>query len=228
MSARRPGDNPPGGVRALLARATGTRVGGERRAVLWLHFLLPPALGALVVAAAFASLPLAALLAMAALVMAAIHARTLMERLTQAEEAKTSLNAQLSQAQTLAAVGELSAGIAHEINNPIAIIAQETEWAGHLVGEVEKNSSADFTEIKDSLREIRAQVDRCKNITHKLLDFARKREPIWQEVDVARLIDDMARLVDKEAAYKTSRSRAICSRTCRCCARTRRCCARWC
>lgn len=202
MSARRPEDNPPGGVRALLARATGTRLGGERRAVLWLHFLLPPALGALVVAAAFASLPLAALLAMAALVMAALHARTLMERLTRAEEAKDSLNAQLIQSQKLAAVGELSAGIAHEINNPIAIIAQETEWAGHLVGEAEKNSAADFSEIRDSLREIRAQVDRCKNITHKLLDFARKREPVLQEVDVARLIDDMARLVDKEAAYK--------------------------
>jgi len=180
----------------------GTRLGGERKAVVWLHFLLPPALAGLVVAATFASLPLAALLAMAALIMAACSARSLLVRLSESEDAKSSLNAQLIQSQKLAAVGELSAGIAHEINNPIAIIAQETEWAGHLLSEAEQSSGADFAEVRDSLREIRAQVDRCKNITHKLLDFARKREPVLQEVDVTRLIDDMARLVDKEASYK--------------------------
>jgi len=156
----------------------------------------------LVVVATFASLPLAALLGMAALIMAAGSARSLLARLTESEAAKSSLNAQLIQSQKLAAIGELSAGIAHEINNPLAIIAQETEWTTHLLSEAEANSGKDFAEVRDSLREIRSQVDRCKNITHKLLDFARKREPVLQDVDVARLIDDMARLVDKEALFK--------------------------
>lgn len=202
MSAPRPEAKLPQSARTLFARAVGTRLGGERKAVVWLHFLLPPALAGLVVAATFASLPLAALLAMAALIMAACSARSLLVRLSESEDAKSSLNAQLIQSQKLAAIGELSAGIAHEINNPLAIIAQETQWAGHLLSEAEKSPGADFAEVRDSLREIRSQVDRCKNITHKLLDFARKREPVLQEVDVARLIDDMARLVDKEASYK--------------------------
>lgn len=202
MSAPRPGDSLPGSARKLFARATGTRPGVKPNWALWLHFLLPPALAALVVAATFASLPLAALLAMAALVMAAGAARNLLARLTESEDAKNSLNAQLIQSQKLAAVGELSAGIAHEINNPLAIIAQETEWSVHLLSEAEASTGGDFAEVRDSLREIRAQVDRCKNITHKLLDFARKREPVLQDVDVARLVDDMARLVDKEASYK--------------------------
>lgn len=202
MSAPNPGDNRQGGARELLSRATGARVWREHRIVLWLHFLLPPVLAALVVAATFASPGLAAFLAGAVLFLAAYSARGLMTSLSEAEEAKNSLNAQLIQSQKLAAVGELSAGIAHEINNPIAIIAQETEWATHLLTEAEKASGADFSEVRDSLREIRSQVDRCKNITHKLLDFARKREPVLQDVDVARLVDDMARLVDKEASYK--------------------------
>lgn len=194
--------NPHSGAQELLLRATGARVWREHRVVLWLHFLLPPLLAALVVAATFATPPLAALLAAMVLFLAVCSARGLMSSLSSAEEARNSLNAQLIQSQKLAAVGELSAGIAHEINNPIAIIAQETEWAAHLLGEAEKQCSADFADVRDSLREIRSQVDRCKNITHKLLDFARKREPVLQDVDVARLVDDMARLVDKEASYK--------------------------
>jgi len=202
MPEPRPGTSAQTGARELFSRATGARVWREHRVVLWLHFLLPPLLAALVVAATFASPPLAALLAAMVLFLAACSARGLMSSLSSAEEAKNSLNAQLIQSQKLAAVGELSAGIAHEINNPIAIIAQETEWATHLLGEAEKQPGADFAEVRDSLREIRSQVDRCKNITHKLLDFARKREPVLQDVDVARLVDDMARLVDKEASYK--------------------------
>jgi len=192
----------PNRSKALLTKATGARVWRDNRFSLWLHFLVPPVLAALAVAATFAAPPLAAVLVFSVLVLAAFSARELMTRLSLAEESRNALTAQLIQSQKLAAVGELSAGIAHEINNPIAIISQEAEWSTHLVGEAEAQCQADFADVRDSLREIRAQVDRCKNITHKLLDFARKREPVCQDVDVARLVDDMARLVDKEASYK--------------------------
>ena len=43
------------------------------------------------------------------------------------------LDERLLQSQKLAAIGELSAGIAHEINNPLAIIRQEAEWMQHLL-----------------------------------------------------------------------------------------------
>ncbi|MBA4356145.1 MAG: ATP-binding protein [Humidesulfovibrio sp.] len=200
--AAEPGSGAQSIDQGLLARATGARLWKDHSLLLWAHFLVPPVLAALVVAATFATPELAGILAAAVLAIAIASARALLTRLSRAEEARLTLNHQLIQSQKLAAIGELSAGIAHEINNPIAIIAQEAEWAAHLVGEAEKQSGADFDEVKDSLREVRSQVDRCKNITHKLLDFARKREPVLQEVDVARLIDDMARLVDKEASYK--------------------------
>ncbi len=109
------------------------------------------------------------------------------------------LDEQLIQSQKLCSIGELSSGIAHEINNPLAIIHQESEWMQHLL---QTEPIADLDGVRDSLCEIRRQVGRCKEIIGKLLNFARKMEPVIQEIDINRLIEEMARLVEKEANLK--------------------------
>ena len=128
--------------------------------------------------------------------------RHLTRLVAKANEQKYHLDQQLIQSQKLAAIGELSSGIAHEINNPLAIMGQETEWIKHLLKDDHLEAPGAPEELRDSLREIVSQVERCKEITHKLLDFARKKEPLIQAADVNRLIEDMARLVEKEAAQK--------------------------
>jgi two-component system NtrC family sensor kinase len=141
-------------------------------------------------------------LAALALVIALISfllTRRLTRDVKQANEQKSHLDQQLIQSQKLAAIGELSSGIAHEINNPLAIMGQETEWIKHLLKDDHLEAPGAPEELRDSLREIVSQVERCKEITHKLLDFARKKEPLIQRADVNRLIEDMARLVEKEA-----------------------------
>jgi two-component system, NtrC family, sensor kinase len=111
------------------------------------------------------------------------------------------LDERLLQSQKLAAIGELSAGIAHEINNPLAIIRQEAEWMQHLLKKLADSDLKELAEFQSSLHQIVQQVDRCTEITHNLLDFARKRDPVIQAVEVNRLIEDMTRLVEREARH---------------------------
>lgn len=126
---------------------------------------------------------------------------SLSHQVARARAQKCFLDEQLIQSQKLASIGELSAGIAHEINNPLAIIAQEIEWARHQLQD-DKADTGNFGELNDSLREIANQVERCREITHKLLDFARKKEPLIQSADINKLIEDMAKLVEREATQK--------------------------
>ena len=116
-------------------------------------------------------------------------------------KSKWFLDERILQSQKLAAIGELSTGIAHEINNPLAIIRQEAEWIQHLLKNKEKLDAKAVGELKGALHQIVQQVDRCKDITHRLLDFARKRKPIIQAVEVNKIIEDMALLVEREAKH---------------------------
>jgi two-component system, NtrC family, sensor kinase len=102
------------------------------------------------------------------------------------------------QSQKLAAIGELSAGIAHEINNPLAIIRQEAEIMDYTLTR-RGGDAPDLKELQGSVRMIVQQVDRCTGIIRNLLNFARRREPVVQIVDLNRIIEDMTMLVEKEA-----------------------------
>ncbi len=124
--------------------------------------------------------------------------RQLLQKLAAANEQTCFLDEKLVQSQKLASIGELSAGIGHEINNPLAIISQETEWMQHLLKQIGERDPKEVAELQDSLKEVLRQVDRCREITQNLLDFARKKEPVFQEVNVNKLVDDLSRLVEKE------------------------------
>jgi two-component system NtrC family sensor kinase len=124
--------------------------------------------------------------------------RRLLQKLAAANEQKSFLDEKLVQSQKLASIGELSAGLGHEINNPLAIISQETEWMQHLLKRFGESKVQEIAEFQDSLKEVLRQVDRCREITQNLLDFARRKEPVFQEVNINKLIDDLSRLLEKE------------------------------
>jgi two-component system, NtrC family, sensor kinase len=143
--------------------------------------------------------PIYSVLCFLAGVASLLSTRSMMAEIQSTCDQKTVLDGQLIQSQKLAAIGELSSGIAHEINNPLAIIGQEVEWIRHVANEMEAGSGLTVTDMQDSVQEIARQVERCGEITHKLLDFARKKEPLIQAVDINKLIEDMVRLVEREA-----------------------------
>jgi len=117
---------------------------------------------------------------------------------------KCSLDEQLIQTQKLAALGEISSGIAHEINTPLAIISQESEWLRHLLKSLHpagQDSPPDaLADCNESLDQIIVQVNRCKEITHGMLNFARKREAVEQDTDVNRLVEDMTTWIEQEGS----------------------------
>jgi two-component system NtrC family sensor kinase len=109
------------------------------------------------------------------------------------------LNDQLMQAGKLASIGELSAGVAHEINNPLAIILTERQ----LMLDAAKHfpmSGPEFKEqFDDSLSQVDIQIQRCKRITQNLLRFSRRTESLIETVDLNAFLREVVDLMDREA-----------------------------
>ncbi len=109
------------------------------------------------------------------------------------------LNDQLLQAGKLASIGELSAGVAHEINNPLAIILTERQ----LLLDAARTAPIADPEFKeqfdDSMNQIDIQVQRCKRITQNLLRFSRRTESLIDTVDLNAFVREVVDLMDREA-----------------------------
>jgi len=92
--------------------------------------------------------------------------------------------------EKLAEVGRLSAALAHEINNPLGVIA----YAAELMLREENVSSFG----KEMLERIANETGRMKTLTGSLLSFSRGRETRWQKVDVNAVVYDVLRLIKYE------------------------------
>lgn len=112
------------------------------------------------------------------------------------------LEAELARSRKLASLNDLSAGIAHEINNPLGIIAQEIQWMQHVLESDSFKGLSGTEECRDSLRVISLQVNRCKEIVEKLVGMAKEMQPVIQRIDVNEVVGAIADLVVKEASAK--------------------------
>jgi signal transduction histidine kinase len=86
--------------------------------------------------------------------------------------------AALKQSEKLAHMGQLSAGIAHELNNPLGVI---TMYSNILIDEAPQGAP-----LRDDLKLISEQAERCKKIVSGLLNFARKNQVALSETDVIK------------------------------------------
>jgi nitrogen-specific signal transduction histidine kinase len=125
-------------------------------------------------------------------------------RFAEAESEKEMMNRQIIESGKLASVGELAAGIAHEINNPVAIMVQEAGWIEDLLEEEEFKEGENLEEFKRALKQVNTQGQRCKDITHKLLSFARKTEPQIEKVQINETIEEIVAITDMAAYTKVS------------------------
>ncbi len=139
--------------------------------------------------------------ALAIMVMAVALSRRMIRRIRQADEENEQLNRQMIETGKLASVGELAAGIAHEINNPVSIMVEEAGWVGDLLEDADPAVSQDLPEINRALTQIGTQGRRCKEITHKLLSFARKTDSTVKNVQINDLIEEIIELSEQMAKY---------------------------
>jgi two-component system NtrC family sensor kinase len=127
--------------------------------------------------------------------------KKMIRRIQQADREKQKQNEQMFQTGKLASIGELAAGIAHEINNPVAIMVEEAGWIDDLLEEKEFQQSKNLSEFQRALGQIRTQGERCKEITHKLLSFARKTDSRLETIRLNELIEDMVTISAKRARF---------------------------
>ena len=131
--------------------------------------------------------------------------RRMVQRIARADREKEMMNEQVIETGKLASVGELAAGIAHEINNPMAIMVEEAGWIEDLLQEEEFKEGANLDEFKRAVKQIKTQGKRCKEITHKLLSFARKTDPKVTAVQLNDLVEEIVALCEQRARYSNIR-----------------------
>ncbi len=119
---------------------------------------------------------------------------------------------QVVRSEHLASVGFLAAGVAHEINNPLASIAMCAESLESRIREVIAPGQGDVAGgdvvadelaiINNYLQVVQKEAFRCKEITEKLLDFSRIGQTKRQHAELGELVQDMVEMIGHLGKYQ--------------------------
>jgi signal transduction histidine kinase len=114
--------------------------------------------------------------------------------------AQKRLEQQLIRSDKLASLGTLVAGIAHEINNPLGIIAGYSEALLDRARDESLAGIREFEDFPEYLKTIHNEIFRCKTILKSLLEFARPSGGTFREIDINELIKEVLLLLKHRTA----------------------------
>ncbi|MBG3876604.1 two-component sensor histidine kinase [Desulfovibrio oxamicus] len=125
----------------------------------------------------------------------------LVRRMRASDERRIAAFVQMEHTQKLSSIGRLAAGVAHEINNPLAIINEKAGLASDLM-----ELAKDFPE-RDRFRglvdAILRSVERCRSITHRLLGFSRRMDVNIEQLDVNDVLKETMSFLEQEALHRS-------------------------
>lgn len=101
------------------------------------------------------------------------------------------LTEQLIRADRLAAMGELTAGVAHEVRNPLGVIKASVQLL--------EDANCDAQRIHNSAEVIKQEIDRLDKVVKALLDFGRPSTPTMTRIDVTEIVRDVVLFTDRFA-----------------------------
>jgi two-component system NtrC family sensor kinase len=120
--------------------------------------------------------------------------QTLEQKVSERTKELRLAEAEVARGEKLASIGQLAAGIAHELNNPLTGVLTFT----HLLRKKMPEGSQDAEDLDLVIRETK----RCASIIRRLLDFAREKTPEKKLVDLNGLIEETVRFVERSAALQ--------------------------
>jgi two-component system, NtrC family, sensor kinase len=129
--------------------------------------------------------------------------RAMMAKLVRMEREKATSEELVIQSSKMAALGKMAAGIAHEINNPLAVIGEKAGWMKDLLAMEDVAKSENLQEMSDAVNKIEYHVVRAKTVTHRLLGFARRMEPMAEKVNINEILDESIEFLKNEARYRS-------------------------
>ena len=130
------------------------------------------------------------------------HTRQLVGRLADEDRKRVASEAQLAHSARLVSLGRMAAGVAHEINNPLAAIGELAGLMEDLIDDQFLRSVPHAALFQDNVRKIQTHVDRTREITHRLLGFARRMEPHHDSVNVNDVAREALTFIEREASFR--------------------------
>jgi two-component system NtrC family sensor kinase len=128
----------------------------------------------------------------------------IVRRMEQMDAEKDRLGEQLIRASGLAELGEMAAGFAHEINNPLQIIKSEQALMESIIEDLKKRwdlkESAELANLEDSVVQVGVQIGRCAKITQAILKFGRQTETAAVDIELQRFVPEILEIVANQAA----------------------------